>query len=442
MAPPATAEELLRRATAALESGDPEMAAIGYGQLRRQYPQYPAGWFGSGLAAEAMGDFSAALGYLARAVVLDPERAAVHLARGRILARAGVGQSALAAFAKVRSLDPAQPDGYSFAALLLRDVGLYADAEELLRAGIQRAAPRPEFWDQLGLVLLSQQKPEAALAAVEDYLSRFPVTPRIELVRGLALALDPEEQAAAITSLSSAVKAGEGGAPARVQLAELLMADARLDDAIPLLEEAADMAPASPQVHYLLGQALLQAGRREEGTSSLARFRELREQQDAVNSRAKRLGSRLNGAIEHIQANELEEALAAVNEILAEAPDHARTLALKSKILFSTGDLEGARDAAAAARSNDSANPEHHYLEGLFSYHLGDLAFAESALARALAIDPDIGEAHEVAALVAYRLEQSANAVAHFERAIALGVDHEGLRRAYALALEAAGETD
>lgn len=442
VSPALSAEELLRRATAALEAGDPKSAAMIYAELRRQHPEYPSGWFGSGLAAEASGDFGSALGFLGRAAELDPERAAVQLARGRILARSGVTNSALSALAKSRTLDPAQPDGYLFAALLLRDAGRYAEAEALLRSGISLARPRREFWDQLGLVLLSQQRPGDALAAVEDYLSRYSATPRVELVRGLALAEDPERRDAAIVSLELAVSGGEGGAQARIRLAELLMAGDRLDDAIARLEEAAEMAPAEPQAHYLLGQALQQAGRREEGDVALSRFRELRQQRDAATARAKRLGISLNVAIEHIQADRLSEALTAVHEILTEAPDHARTLALEAKILFSTGDLAGAQRAAIEARSNDPANAEHHYLEGLFAYHLGDLGVAESALARALAIDPDIGETHEVAAIVAYRLDRPAEAVAHFERAIRLGTDHEELRRVYALALEAAGRGD
>ena len=81
-----SAEELLRQATAALEAGDPEIAAAIYGELRRQHPEYASGWFGSALSAEATGDFGLALSFLGRAAELDPERAAVHLARGRILA--------------------------------------------------------------------------------------------------------------------------------------------------------------------------------------------------------------------------------------------------------------------------------------------------------------------------------------------------------------------
>ncbi len=440
------AEDVLRQAQRALESGEIGTAAKLFEDFRRASPDHPAGWLGGGLAADAAGDLAQAAEYLGRAAALDPERAEIHLSHGRVLVRLGASAPALAAFARARRLDPTGSDGYLLAALLQRSAGRLAAAEELLREGLEKATPRPEMWDQLGLALLSQRRPEEAEAVAADGLARFPGSPRLELVRGLALAQKPgddpvesrENRRAAIASLDSAIRGGQGGAGARVELAELLLEEDRVEDAILRLEEAVALSPSDPQTHYRLGLALRQVGRGDEAAEALGRFRALSEEQNAAETRAKRLGQRLNAAIESLQANQLTEALTAVEEVLAEAPDHARTLALKAKILFSNGDVAGAYDAAVAARIADPSMTEHHYLEGLFAYHLGNFKAADGALARALAIDPDLGEAHEVAAVMAYRSSRPAEAVAHFERAIELGVDHEELRRAYAMALEAA----
>lgn len=433
-----SADELLRRATLALETGEIERATSLYAEIRRNDPSNPAGYFGGGLAAEAAGDLPLAVDLLARAAALDPGRAATHLNHGRVLARLGASVPAMAAFERARGLEPSSPDAYLFAALLLRTSGGHREAEAILRAGIEAAGTRPELWDQLGLALLSQRRPAEAAAVAAEGLARFPGAPRLELVRGLALAKDEERRAEARSNLEAAIAGGEGGAGARIELADLLVADGRLPQAVARLEEAVELAPGDPQVHYRLGLALRQAGREAEASAALDRFQALAEERRRSDTRAKRLGQRVNAAIEHLQANELDEALQAVDEVLIEAPGHARTLALKSKILFSKGDITGARAAAATALAADPSKTEHHYLVGLFSYHLGELPEAEVAIARALAMEPDLGETHEVAAVVAFKLGRPEVAIAHFERAIELGVDHEELRRAYQAALEAA----
>lgn len=433
---------LVQKATAALESGDLDKAEQLYGELRSDDPDDALGWLGGALVARARGDLNQAVEFLARARELAPENPGVELARAQTLAQLGALEPALAALARLRELDPQRPDGHLLAALLLRDTERTTEAIAILEEATQSGPEDPRIWMNLGSLYLAEGKIQRALRTAQAAVKKFPEELPLTLLFGLSQARSPEHADEAIQNLEQVLKSGLDGPTQRMELGQLLIAKDRAGDAAVHLERAAELVPRDPEPVYLLAQSLRRQGRTGEAEAAFARFRELRVQIDLDDAEAQRRGRLLSRAIEQSQNNQLEEALATVDELLEEVPGHARALAFRAKVLFSLGRISAGHQAAVAARTGDPSIVEHHYLEGRFLFYLDRLEDAAVALEWALKLDPALGEAHEILAIIAFRQEKPGVSVEHFERALHAGVDSVELRATYALALRAAGRED
>ncbi len=438
---PPEASGLLAQAASDFEAGRLDQARERFARARQLDPTDYRAALGLGLVAEAAGELGPALAHLATAAELAPEGrplGAVELARGRTLARYGAVQPALAALARARERDPERLEGYLLAAILLRDLDRRAEALSVLERGLEQATPHPRLFSDLGMLLLAEGRVEDALASAHKGLERFPEDVGLHLLLGLAQAKVPERGQEAIDTLESVLAAGRDGVTQRLELAGLLLAQDRPEEALTHLDHAGQLAPQDPEVPFRRAEALSRLGRTEQAAAARRRFAELRERMDQVDAQAGRRGRLLSQAIEEAQSGRLTEALQTVDTLLAEVPTHGRALAFRAKLLASLGRTEEAYSAAARALEADPGRLEHHYLATRFLLELGRLPDAEEALDELLRLSPSSGEAHELAAVLAFRQERYAVALAHFDRALAAGIDSEELRRARDLARERA----
>ena len=161
---------------------------------------------------------------------------------------------------------------------------------------------------------MAARRPEAAQAAFDQLLARYPNAPNVHYAYGVfllnqdsdaalkefkrELEISPQHQPSMVqmafeylkrddynTALPLAEKAVQLNPkmfPARNVLGRILLQLGQIDRAIKELEEGARLAPTSPEMHYALGRAYRRAGREEDAKRETALFQKL---QDEFNAR-------------------------------------------------------------------------------------------------------------------------------------------------------------
>jgi len=172
--------------------------------------------------------------------------------------------------------------------------------------------------DQRELILMAGQagigmaarRPEAAKAAFDQLMARYPNAPNVHYAYGVfllnqdsdaalkefkrELEISPQHQPSMVqmafeylkrddynTALPLAEKAVQLNPkmfPARNVLGRILLQLGQIDRAIKELEEGARLAPTSPEMHYALGRAYRRAGREEDAKRETALFQKLEEE--------------------------------------------------------------------------------------------------------------------------------------------------------------------
>src|SRR6478752_7418776 len=89
------------------------------------------------VAERTNGDLDRALGYLERALSLDPSSSLVNFYIGEVLYNRGVNEGALAALRRAVELNPHNPDAYYLMGFVLGDMGRHEEAREVTRRAIQ-----------------------------------------------------------------------------------------------------------------------------------------------------------------------------------------------------------------------------------------------------------------------------------------------------------------
>ncbi|MGH9386829.1 MAG: FG-GAP-like repeat-containing protein [Vicinamibacterales bacterium] len=115
-----------------------------------------------------------------------------------------------------------------------------------------------------------------AQKAIEGARGKFPNSPNVAFVEGLiARASNRPEDAESAFKRVLATDPDE--AAAMVNLGQLYLQDRRVDEAVAVLRTAVVREPSNATARYVLGQALIRSGEREQGARETARFETLRD---------------------------------------------------------------------------------------------------------------------------------------------------------------------
>lgn len=280
------------------------------------------------------------------------------------------------------------------------------EAEELLN-GLPEDDPRARLLR--GRVQLLKRDPQAVIATLEPLLKGAP--PNLEssarryladahialgqsaqavaVLQGkvgqdpsLALLLakahyksgDPAAAAAALEPFARTllardpVPAGERVLTADVALeyGQALVALSKWNEAAAALEKATSLAPQSLQAWQLLGRAQLAAGRREDATKSMERFRELQSAQKEVMEQVKDVekgvadptGRNLQEAAKAAAAGRIDEALVRIRQEIAFVPKDPRPRVAEVRTLLEAQRTAEALKAAEAGLAAFPGNAE------------------------------------------------------------------------------------
>lgn len=332
----ASLEDLSRRAGAAREAGRLEQAVELYRQALARQPDWDEGrWYLATVLYE-LESFAEARDLFAALVERQPAHAGALGMKGLCEFQLGRHEQALADLLNARELGVARSPGIEavvryHTAILLNRFGDFEVANQLLTGFAVRGEESPQIVEAFGLnvlrmpVLPSQvtgtmrervtlagragyalagRHTQEAKGALDDLIARFPGTPHSHYARGVLLltgdadraldefrrelAISPNHVPARLQMAFEYLKRGEPAAargPAeeavrlapdhfatRAALGQVKLASDDVRGAIDELEAAAELAPASPQVRFLLARAYARAGRDTDAERERAEF--------------------------------------------------------------------------------------------------------------------------------------------------------------------------
>jgi len=178
--------EALSLANALHEAGELEPAAAIYGRVLALVPEHPDALHFLGMVAHAQGRTDEALRLMSRSVELVPDHAVFHNNLGNLMLENERFADADREYRAALALDRDRPDTLHNYAVLLKALGLYAQAERCLLRAIQIA---PDFTDAcitLSSVYAQTGRSEEALEHSGKVLKRRPQDARSRGIQSLA----------------------------------------------------------------------------------------------------------------------------------------------------------------------------------------------------------------------------------------------------------------
>lgn len=413
----------------------------------------------------ARNDLDAAEAAAARLVDLAPQAAMTAYFSGLVEFRRGNFD---AAAASIQSLVNAAPDNIQFRSLLgaihLARGNLGQAEQQFLR--VLATNPRdPAAVKLLAETRLRQQRPAAALNALEVLQGAAAEDPQIGLLSGLAnfLAGDPEQ---GLLYLEQAASLDPANELLKLQLARAYLAAGRDSDASTLLESAFEGGTAPVEAAVLRFFAEIRGGTPEQGAAAAStlladfpdepaaltavatyfqlqgetqRARELFERAAALETDG--VTARMFVAAALVQEGRSEDAEDLLAEVLEAEPDNVQALTARAQLLAARGEVDEAVGLLdRAAEGSESITPRL----ALAHMHLrqGSLGAAEQALAAAAAIMPDNPELLALSGIAAFAAGRPDEAVELLRSAAVALPNRLGLALALAQAEVATGQPD
>jgi putative PEP-CTERM system TPR-repeat lipoprotein len=192
----------------------------------------------AGDIALRLGDPQRAIDRFAKAIALDPKRAAPMIGRARAQIASGRFEAGIADFAAASTVDPSQVTSDVLAIDELLRMGLQDRAQTIANALVKRLPGQPAAHNALGRVASAKGDRAAAKAAFEEALSLDPKF--IPAVKNLASAeMDAGDAAGAIARLRALVDSDPGKPEAVVMLvAALQRTGAPAEEVLPVIDVA------------------------------------------------------------------------------------------------------------------------------------------------------------------------------------------------------------
>ena len=232
-----------------------------------------------GVEALQRGDLMVALGTLGAVAAEDASFADVQLLLGQASLAAGLEEAAKDHIERALAQDPRNGFAAFLLGFTLHRAARYHEAVEALDRARELAPENPNPLVYRGLALLELGRSKEAAADLEAALARAPGD--ATAATGMAeLELGRGDFAAAERRLRAVLAQAPAELETRLLLARVLFESQRPAEAVPILEALAAELPFRSDALHLLAQSLLRSGRREEGQRSLARFRELKENEE------------------------------------------------------------------------------------------------------------------------------------------------------------------
>lgn len=280
---------------------------------------------------------------------------------------------------------------------------------------------QPHWPHLLGLLERQAGEAEAAEAAFRRTLEIQPAnTPARIYLAELLLARNELDEAQEILDLARENSPDEVAVTAT--LGQLALAQGKPEEAVELLEEALARIPAANRLHYPLAQAYRSLGRMDEAREHL----ELRGKVGVrpADPLADRIAELARGERVYIlrgrtafQAGRYGEAAELFRKAVQARPDSVTALVNLGSALGQAGQAAEAVSAFRQALEHDPENATAHFNLGLLLLQAGDTEGARSHLNDAVRIQPEDPQTHLQLAQLERALGDSIKALHHFRSA-------------------------
>jgi len=323
---------------------------------------------------------------------------------------------------------------------------MYAGAELALR-NARALDPQAFQWVYYAAhFALEQGEPEQALDFLADAARIDPSYPTLPLRRGEAL-LGLNRLTEARAAYRQVVDVADLRAAALYGLAQIDLLERDWAGTTTKLTEVMALQPQADAVHYPLGQALVQLGRRDEARAHLAQrgvtkptyadhlVEEMRSLQRGARSYYEQ-------ALTAVKRGDYAAAAAAFEVGLAEEPDNVRARTSYARALWISGQRDDAEAELRRAAGDGPRETLPRFLLAVLRDAADDPASAIAGYREVLALDAEHEGALSYLANLTLRQGDPVQAVALFERAIASGVIQMPLYLHYWSALLHAGSSD
>jgi Tfp pilus assembly protein PilF len=189
---------------------------------------------------------------------------------GRTFLEQGHPDLAIEQFKKAISLDSKNYFAYKGLGIAYAQLKDYKEAEKAQRKCLEMNPDFADVHNDLGATLLSMgRRDEGRKEWLSAFASPFNPTPDVTAWNLGNSYLDDGNLADAQHWYEAALAKNDRFAPAHVGLASVMIAQSRVDDAIPLLQKAAKELPDDPSVMVALGDGYFKAGRFAEARTQL-----------------------------------------------------------------------------------------------------------------------------------------------------------------------------
>lgn len=308
---------------------------------------------------------------------------------------------------------PGDPDGHNLAAVAKQALGRLSDAVAHLERAAALAPREALFAVNLAAMLSEAQRPDAALAALDAFLTRQPgqidaLLQRVSILHRLRRF----DEATAVARMAVAFHRDMARAHHTLGLA--LIREGQFADAAAAFSQAVARDPEAAESWLNRGVALKEAGDPAAAEDSYRRALALTPGDAIV---------RNNLANVVAAQGRRDEAIGLYRDALARDPGYADAKANLGAALRDAGDMDGALTCLSDAVSQ---HPAHAGLLNAYGNTLrqaGRIEEAVTALSRAVAVSPAYAEAHNNLGL-AFAVKQDLRAAAeHLGRAAALKPD-------------------
>jgi tetratricopeptide (TPR) repeat protein len=371
-----TTAESLQKAAELLRAGQPAEAALVCREILSTEPNYGPALYLSGAIAVQDSRNAEALGYLERAVAVDPFNPAYLVGVGEVLHRLGRLNEAQTNLERALGLDRNFVAAHYNLARVCRDSRDVPRAVAALRETLRLLPDLAEGYEMLAGLLREQGDPAAALECLRAHVARRP-----------------------------------DSAEAHNSLGNLLCELGRFDEAADVLRTAVGLRSDAAILHYNLANTLRAQGKRDEAAAC---YREAVRLAPGLVPALNNLGTLLH------EMGDLPAAGQTLAEAARQAPESAEVQHNFGVVLRNVGEFQPAKAAFERAVKLNPNRPESHYHLGAVLVGLKQWDPARRHLLEALRLKPDYAHAYAGLGGVALAEGEFREALLHYDRALEL----------------------
>ncbi|MGA2030947.1 MAG: tetratricopeptide repeat protein [Thermoguttaceae bacterium] len=316
--------------------------------------------------------------------------------------------------------------------LILRDRGQVKEAIAHFRRALEIEPDFPETWYNLGAALAGCGQVDEAIAHYQKALEIQPDHVLAHNNLGAALA-GCGRVGEAIAHYRKALEIQPDHALAHNNLGTALAGCGQVGEAIAHYQKALEIAPDFAEAHYNLGTALVGCGQVDEAIGHYRRALEIAPDYTVAHNN---LGSALAGR------GQVDEAIGHYRRALEIAPDYAGAHYNLGLALAGCGQVDEAIAHYQKALEIQPGYAEAHYNLGLALAGRGQVDEAVAHYRRALEIAPDYALAHHKLGNVLFGRGRIDEAIAHYQKALEIKPDYAETHNNLGLALAGRGQSD